>query len=76
MTNDQRLRLQAVAAADRMVAALVEFGAFWMPKLAEAGDDPDALLDFIHDMISTEDGEAIIRCLVSLGLFQFAEQAL
>ena len=76
MTADQRLRLQAVAAADRMVAALVEFRAFWMPKLVEAGDDPDALVDFIHGMMITEDGETIIRCLVSLGLFQYAEQAL
>ena len=76
MTGDQRLRLQAIAAADRMVAALVEFRAFWMPQLVEAGDDPDALLDFIHEMISTEDGLAVIRCLVSLGLHQYAEQAL
>ena len=76
MTDDQRLRLQAVAAADRMVAALVEFRAFWMPELVKAGDDPDALVAFIQDMMATEDGETIIRCLVSLGLFQFAEQAL
>ena len=76
MTGDQRLRLQAVAAADRIVAALVEFKMIWMPKLVEAGDDPDAIVAFIHEMISTEDGLATIRCLVSLGLYQFAEQTL
>ena len=76
MTNDQRLRLQAIAAADRMVAALVEFKGLWMPKLVEAGDDPDALVDFIHGMMITEDGETIIRCLVSLGLYQYAQQTI